>query len=445
MPPESLTVDTHDFKCAFNYALPLTRQGRPRITCEVKLWRSGIFWSVLTFVGGLGNLAFSAMIFRRLSQTEYGYSNTTMTYVGFLSLPLSMVSTALIHYIAYFRGQNDEARLQGLLAGCQKFLLKATIAGSLLVVVLANPLGRVFGYRASLVLVALICVLVGLWSGFAVALCQGMAWFKRMAILGLVAVGMRLLFGWVMTKRFPTAEIAVLAFAFSLLANLSLLYWWKDIFRHGATRISPWNQEFVNFLLVTGAYVVGNWFFLNGDDLVANKYFPGDNLGAYEVAARWDRALPGIVLPLLLVMFTSRSGGKERQALSDQRILLSLYAVGLGCGTAGLITFRDLLVKIICGHPNPQAAGMLIPFTVTMAFVGLGQAVAIWSLASRWLNLALFYGALGLIYWLTLMLLGHTPVTLLKIMPLGAGAAFCLLLVLWLWTARDQSPGKAAG
>ena len=114
-----------------------------------------------------------------------------------------MVSTALVHYIAHFRGQNDEARLQGLLAGCQKFLFQVTIAGSILAALLAKPLGRFFHFRTSLMLTALVCVLVSLWSGFAVALCQGMAWFKRLAIIGLVGVGMRLLFGWVMTKRFP--------------------------------------------------------------------------------------------------------------------------------------------------------------------------------------------------------------------------------------------------
>jgi len=386
------------------------------------------------------------MIARRLSPAEYGYANTTLTgFIGFLGLPLSMISTSLIHYIAHFRGQNDEARLQGLLAGCQKFLLQATIAGSVLAVVLADPLGRFFGYRASLMLVAIICILVGLWSGFAVALCQGMAWFKRLAVIGLAAVGMKLLFGWFVTKRFPTAEMAVAATTFSLLANLSLLYWWKNIFRHNAERISPWNRQFVHFLLVTGAYVAGNWFFLNGNDLVAQKYFPGNDLGAYEVAARWGLALPGTLNPLLLVMFTSRSGGKEGQALSDQRILLSLFAVGLGFGAAGLVMLRDSWVKILCGHPNPQAAGMLIPYTITMSFVGLSQALAMWSLASRWFKVAIFYGALGLVYWLTSMFLGHTPAKLLEIMPLGAGAAFCLLLVLWLLTVRHHSPAKAPG
>lgn len=407
------------------------------------MWRSGVIWSVLGFVGGLGYYVFNAMIARWLSPTEYGYANTTLTgFISFLGLPLAMVSTSLIHYIAYFRGQNDEARLQGLLAGCQKFLLQATIAGSLLAVVLADPLGRFFGYRPSLMLVALICILVGLWSGFSVALCQGMAWFKRLAVIGLVAVCMKLLFGWVVTRRFPTAEWAVSATTFSLLTQLLLLYWWKDIFRHGAERISPWNRQFIQFLLVTGTYVGGNWFFLNGTDLIANKYFKGDDLGAYELAARWGLALPGTVAPLLLVMFTSRSGGKEGEALSDQRILMCLYAIGLSCGAAGLILFRGLLVKILCGHPNPQAASMLVSYAITMAFVGLNQSIAIWSLASRWFKLTILYGALGLAYWLTLLQQGHTPAKMLEIMPIATGAAFCMMLVAWLLTARNQSPGK---
>jgi O-antigen/teichoic acid export membrane protein len=428
----------------FKRALPLTRPGGVCITCAVKLWRSGIFWSVLSFVGGFGNFAFAAMVARRLSPAEFGHANTTLGFISFLGLPLAMISTSLIHYIAHFRGRDDEARLQGLLAGCQKFLLQATIAGSLLAVVLADPLGRFFHFRPSLMLVALITILVTLWSGFGMALCQGMGWFKRLAIISLVGVVLRILFGWVTTKNYPTAEMAVLATTFSLLANLCLLYWWKDIFRHGSERISPWTRHFLNFLLVTGAYVAGNWFFLNGDSLVSNKYFLGDDLGAYQVAARWGLALPGTVAPLLLVMFASRSGGKEAHALSDQRILLGLYTVGLACGAAGLVLLREFLVKIICGHPNPEAAAMLIPYTITMAFVGLNQAIGLWSLASRWFKLTSLHGALGLIYWLALMLLGHTPAQLLHIMPLGAGAAFCILLVCWLWTAQHHSPDKAA-
>src|ERR1035437_10287783 len=160
---------------------------------DVKLWRSGVILSVAGFVGGLGNFAFQGIIHRHIQQeAEWGYVSSTLIFINFLSLPLSIVGWSLVHYIAHFRAANDDARLQGLLSGAPKFLLKATAAGSLLAIALAGPLSRFFNFpRSSLMLVALVCVLVGLWSGFATLLCQGMAWFKRMALVGLAAVGMR--------------------------------------------------------------------------------------------------------------------------------------------------------------------------------------------------------------------------------------------------------------
>lgn len=405
----------------------------------MKLWRSGIIWSILSFVGGLGNYVFNALIGRKLTATEYGNTLSTLTFVNLLGLPLLIVSTALIHYIAFFRGKNDEARLQGLLAGCRKFLFKATIGGSIIATVLAQPLGRFFGFqRPSLMFAALLCVLVGLWSGFAIALCQGMAWFKRLALIGVFAVSLRVLYGWLVIRKFDSAEIAVSATTFSLLGNLVLLYWWKDIFRKEAEKVSPWNREFGGFMVVTAACVGGNYFFGSGDGLVAKRYFSGDELGLYQAAATLGRAIPATVGPLLMVMFTSRSGSKEAHAVSDQRILLALYALGLACGALGLVLFRALFVKIIFGRYNDQSAAMVIPFAITMALMGLNQAIGMWSLANRWFRIAMLYGSLGLVYWITLLLVGRTPSALLHAMPIGAAIGFAVLCLAWLWNLRRE-------
>jgi hypothetical protein len=235
-----------------------------------------------------------------------------------------------------------------------------------------------------------------------------------------------------MTKRFPNAEVALSATAVSLLANLILFYWWKDIFRHPAQRISPWNREFVQYLVVTGATVAGTYFFTTGDGLVSKKYFPDGPRDAYNMAARFGRAIPATVLPLLIVTFTSRSGGKETAARSDQRILLSLYAAGLACGATVLILFRGLWLKLFLGHPNEEAAQMIIPFSITMVLIGLCQAVGMWSLADRTFKIALLYGALGLTYWTILLMVGKTPSALLTVMPIGAGVSFCVLCACWL-------------
>jgi len=415
-------------------SLPLTATGSASITCKVKLWRSGIFWSVLSFAGGLGNLVCSSIIAHNLNATigEFGASTSALDFVTLLSLPLAMLNMSVVHYIAHFRSQNDEARLQGLLAGCQRFLFWVTVGATVLVLAVLLPLGQFFHFQRSMMLVVLICCIFGLWSCFGVAFCQGMAWFKRLAVIALVAVGVRVLFAWVMTKRYPTAEVALSATTFSFLANLILFYWWKDIFRHPAQRISPWTREFMQYLVVTGATVAGTYFFTTGDGLVSNKYFHKSELDAYNMAARFGRAIPAIVLPLLIVTFTSRSGSKETAAKTDQRILLSLYAAGLGCGATVLILFRERLLTLYLGHPNDQAAQMIVPFSIAMVLIGLCQAVGMWSLADRTFKIALLYGALGLTYWTTLLVVGKTPEALLSVMPLGAGVSFCVLCICWL-------------
>jgi hypothetical protein len=401
----------------------------------VKLWRSGLFWSVLSFIAGLGNLACSSIIARNLKPVagEFGHANTALDFVTFLGLPLQMLSMSIVHYIAHFRSKNDHARLQGLLAGCQKFLFWATAGGTVLATALWAPLGHFFDFqKPSLMAAMLVCGMVGWWSGLGVALCQGMAWFKRLAIIGVAATAIRLLFAWIMTARYPTATVALYATTVSLLANGVLFYWWKDIFRHPAQQISPWNREFVQFLMVTGATVAGTWFFTTGDSLVSTKFFVTGSLDAYQMAAKFGRAIPQTVLPLLTVAFTSRSGSKEAHAKSDQRILLSLYAGGLACGALVLILSRNLLMRVYLGQPSPEAAQMIVPFSITMVLIGLSQAVGMWSLADRTFKIALLYGALGLAYWITLLMVGRTPQALLLAMPIGAAASFCVLCGCWL-------------
>ena len=52
---------------------------------------------------------------------------------------------------------------------------------------------------------------------------------------------------------------------------------------------------------------------------------------------------------------------------------------------------------------------MICQLSITMVFVGLLQALALWALASRWTKISLLYGVLGLGYWLALLLLGKNP------------------------------------
>ncbi len=410
------------------------------------LLQSGIVFSAISLLTGVVNYGFQGIIGRQLERGEYGLVNTTLSFSQLLSLPNVFAITAVTHYIARFNYSGDKERLDGLLTGCRRFLRHLTVAGSFIAVVLVKPLSDFFHFpRASLMVVALIYVLAGLWNSYATAFCQGLSWFKRLALIGLLAAILRILVGGVATKIWPVAEGAVFASVVMLAVGyLFLLFWKKDFPPRTGVAISPWTWEFIQFLVVSAACIFGTYFFSQGDLLVAQRNFGGINLGVYSAAGQLARALPMVVAPLLTVLFAHRSGQDHGDALREQLKLLGLYAAGLIGGAIVLYVLRDFCVKLIFGKPTPESAAMIVQFAATMVFVGLLQALGMWSLASRWTKIALLYGALGLAYWIILLCLGKSSADLLHVMPMAAGVAFCVLFSVWLIAMLTHKIGLPA-
>ncbi len=400
----------------------------PRIST---LLQSGMIFAAINFATNLGNFGFQRVLGVGLNnQGDYGNANSAIgALVPLLGLLPATASIALTHYIAHFSHCGDQARLQGLLLGCRKFLFHITVAGSVLTVIIIKPLGDFFHYNENMMFAVLISTLFTLWSAFAYAFCSGLGWFKRLALIGFLTMLLKVGFGWLATHIWPSAETAVLATAFALLANLTLLFWRKELKLSGQP-ISPWNREFVHFLIVSAAFTVGNICFFQGDLLVAQHYFPGKECDAFSAVGVLARALPTTVAPLLAVLFTSRTVQRAGGVVREQLKLIGLSSFGLVCGAICLILLRTLCLKAI-GRNTPEAAANMVPFAVTMVFVGLLQSLAFWVLASRWLKTSLLYGALGISYWLVLLGVGTTPATLLHAMPLAAATAFAVLFIAW--------------
>jgi len=399
------------------------------------LLQSGIIYSAANFLALAIGYGFQAIVSRQLGGTsgEYGLVLTTITFIGFLGLPMAIATQAVTHYIARFHFSGDDARLHGLLAGCRKFLFHITIAGSLAAILLVKPLGNYFNIpRTSLTVIALVCVLANLWGSYMTVLCQGLGWFKRLALIALLAAILRILFGGLTTRSWPIAEWAVAASTVMLLANLVLLFWKKDFPRRTKAAVSPWDSEFIQFLVVSVACVGGGWIFSQGDQLVANKFFSKADIDAYGPAGLLARTLPTVSGPLLTVLFTHRSGRQHHHGsdLREQLKLLGIYAFALVFGAACLFLLKDFALHLL-GRNTLQAAGMIAPLSVTMIFVGLLQALGTWALASRWTKISLLYGVLGIAYWLALLVFGKSPAKLLHLMPVAAGIAFVLLFAFW--------------
>lgn len=412
------------------------------------IWRSGIIFTVISFLALGIHWVFQFIVSRQLGgkEGEYGYVLTTLAFVGSLGIPLQIASQAVTHYVARFHFSGDDARLHGLLAGCRKFLFQVTIAGSAVAVILIKPLGDYFGIpRTGLTLVALVCVLAGLWGSYITVLCQGLGWFKRLALVGLLSAVLRVLFGWQTTRIWPAAEWAVAASAVMLLSNLILLFWKNDFPRRTGEIISPWTPEFRQFLIASTAWAIGNYCFLQGDLLVAGKFFTKEALDAYGSAGLLARALPTAAGPLLVVLFTYHSSRQHHgSALQEQSKLVGLHFAALVCGGICLYLLRGFALRLL-HRDTPEAAVMIGPFAVTMIFVGLLQMLAMWSLASRWIKISLLFCALGVVYWLILLIDVRTPSEMLRIMPVAAGLCFVIVFAVWFIAMRLHKIGAPEG
>jgi O-antigen/teichoic acid export membrane protein len=369
-----------------------------------KILHSGIIFTALSFIAGMGNLIFLRINGTALKESgEFGAFGQTLAFVGMLGLPLNMASTAVIHHIAHFGGAKNEAQLRGLLAGCRAFLLKLTIIVCVLGVVLIKPLSRAFEIpRPSLTIAALVTLIIAMWSGYAGALAQGMGWFKRLAVINMGVITVKIVFVWIVTRQHPVAETSLYGFGAGTLVTLTVFFWWKDLFQPGE-RLSPWNRDFFRYLAVAVAGVGGGWCFAQCDMLVVGNYFSLADKDAYIGAARIASALHLAVSPLLLVLFTARSGERAGKKLTGPLGLLVLYAAGLAGGALVLYFARNLFVRIIFGQPFPEASAMIPRLAMTMIFVGLIQALGMWALASHWLKVGFLYGVLGVVYWATLL------------------------------------------
>ncbi|HPA17671.1 MAG TPA: hypothetical protein PLU30_07970 [Verrucomicrobiae bacterium] len=407
-----------------------------------KLWQSGVILAAASFLAGLVNYAFQGVIGRQLPLDEYGLVNGTLGFVGMFGLPLAAIRQALIHHIAHFRASGDDARLRGLLLGSQRLLLRLTLLGCALALLLIQPLGSFFHLpRNSLVTVALAVVFANLWAEFGNAVCTGMAWFRSLAVIGLGGALIRLATGFAGTRIWIAAEPAVFAGALSLLAFAPLLIWRRQIAPPDCQPIRPSGRELAAYTLACAAFVLGQYAFLQGDLLVAQRHIAGDDLGRYTGAGQLGRALVYLASPLLMVLFQSRSAHRHRGALRDQVGLLLLYAAALAVGALGITCLRGPLAGLIFGRADTGAEQLVGRFTATMVAVGLLQAIGTWALASRWFKLTFLFGTLGAIYWLTLLFAGHDTASLLRTMLWLSGASAVLLSAAWLWSSRK--PGLA--
>jgi hypothetical protein len=109
-----------------------------------------------------------------------------------------------------------------------------------------------------------------------------------------------------------------------------------------------------------------------------------------------------------------------------------------GAGTVVLL--RDDLLRLLLGAHDAGLSAMTERFALLMVPIGILQAIAIHSLASRRTTECFVFGACALMYLAGLLAFGQTPFLMLRWMGLGAVGAIFVVGTMLLFRLSFPSP-----
>ena len=404
----------------------------PRFNSRLPAWLSdGVMLVVANFLAALVNYIFQALMRRHLSWSEFGYLNATSSVILFASVPLTAASQTMTHHLAQIAVEGRAEKVARLQAASLKLLRYLTWVVFGLCVLLGPPLTEYLRFpRESLAWAALLWIPVNLWSTLGGAWCAGLSRFRLLAALFLTTALLRLVAGDVAVTLFPCAEAGVAASIVSGLVLASIAVFSP----HHATATSLRQVLLQRDWLVYGgaamAVAFGSLVYLQGDQILAQRLFPGEQLGRYTGAGLLGRAVVWVGLPVLTVYFTRRSGHEAGRA--SPRPLLAIYLGVVAAGGLGLYLVRAPMLQIFLGTHDDDLSAMTARFALAMMPIGILQAMGYHYLAARRLMECVALAGCSVAYLAALVSFGQTPALMLNTMTAAAAGSVVVLGLLTL-------------
>ena len=404
------------------------------------IWLSdGMILTAANLLGAIANYLFQAVMRRHLSWSEFGYLNATIGLIMFAGVPLTAASQTVTHHLALVGATGDTERMQRLQATSLKFLRHLTWVLFAISLVLLYPVADFLHFRSSLAWVALLCIPVNLWSILGGAWCAGLSRFRLYAFLLIMAGVVRLAAGTIIVKFYPWAEAGIYATILSGIVLASVVALSPHHGTEARLRQSLFDRDLIIYGLAAFAVSFATFVFLQGDQVIAQRHFSGDELGRYSGAGLLGRAIVWASLPVLIVYFTRRSGHDPAHKSPDH--LLWAYLALVGIGAILLILLKVPLLYLLLGtHDDPELAAMTTQFALTMVPIGILQAMGYHYLASRRIPECLVFGGCGLVYLVLLAVYGRTSTLMLDWM---AGAASASIVVLGAMALARRTPAPS--
>ena len=388
--------------------------------------QDGAILTFASFLAAVGSYLFQALMRRHLPWSEFGYLNTTLSLITFAGIPLAAASQTVTHHLALIGAGGDKEKMAQFQAASLKLLRRLTWILFALCLLLIYPVATFLHFpRLSLVGVSLLSIPVNLWGALGVAWCAGLSRFRLLSLLLIFAVVVRIATGALIADFFPWAESGIMA---NLLSGVVLALV-VALSPHHATAVQVrqllLDRELLTYGAAAMAVCFGTFVFLQSDQILAQRYFPGDELGRYSGAGLLGRAIVWANLPLLTIYFTRRSGHSPGN--QSPSWLLGVYLVLIFAGAGFLTLVKEPLLQLFLGVRDPSLVDLTGQFAVSMVPIGILQAVGYYYLAARRIYECMAFGVCGLVYLIVLSIWGLTPTLMLHGMGIAASLSLLFL------------------
>jgi O-antigen/teichoic acid export membrane protein len=394
------------------------------------VWLSdGLILTVANFVAALGSYFFQALMRRHLSWPEFGYLNATLSLILFAGVPLTAASQTMTHHLAQMGALGRAEKVEQLQAAGLKLLRHLTWIVLALCMLLLPPLAAYLRFpRASLAWAGLLWIPVNLWSTLGSSWCAGLNRFRLLSGLIIGAALLRLVAGAIAVSFYPWAEAGIAATIISGVVLGSIAVFSPHHATASSLRQIMLQRDWLIYGLAALAVAFGTLAFFQGDQILAQRHFPGEQLGRYTGAGLLGRTIVWASAPILTVYFTRRSG--HHAGLTSPTPLLGIYLGMLAAGAVGILLLRDELLQLLLGVKDADLSTMTARFALAMVPIGILQAMGCHSLATRRLPECLAFAACAVAYLAALSIHGQTPSLMLNVMSLGATVSVVLLALL---------------
>ncbi len=341
--------------------------------------------SVLT---NILNLVFWLYMVRKLPPQDYGVLNSLVSVLMFFCMPMSILQTVVTRYTSKFMAHKLVNDVQHLLLYFIKIVSIFLIIVLGVLVIGDHPISAFLRIdEKRLVYAVAAAIIFNSFSAISLGALAGLQRFNDVALNGIVATISKLFLAFVLVILGLRAFGGLLGFVFSFIIAflLSLFQLPKGliIFKERAEAVMLNKREIYSYFLPVGLSMVCYFALTNMDVILVKHFFAPLEAGYYSVAQMVGKIVLFVPGAIGVVMFPKIVDSHAKKENSKAILKKCLLAVILLCGiaTLGALLFPALILKILTGHDQPVAIGLVKFFAVSMSFFALINILMLYHLS----------------------------------------------------------------